>query len=233
MAGASLDSKYPMKVLPALRPACRLMVCVLPNSSLMLSLRQRERVWALFGRGQVLYCGACTNPPEYCGWTGNKVGVVDEACKAWLLANEPAMAAKFGYTSSEGGGEAAAAGGEPEKKKGGGKKEAVKEVLVSSKQRQKKKFVCTVRGLEGFGIKLPDACKVFKKKFSTGASVTETPDQKEEIEIQGDVKDDVVPLIVKEFGIQIEDIFFQEGTGLKITKIKAADVLGGDMQVGR
>ena len=115
------------------------------------------------------------------------MGVVDDACKAWLLANEPEMAAKFGY-GSEGGEAAAAAGGGEDAGKpmpgGKKKKEAVKEVLVSSKQRQKKKFVCTVRGLEGFGVKLPDACKVFKKKFSTGASVTETPDQKEEIEIQ-------------------------------------------------
>ena len=139
------------------------------------------------GPPQVLYCGACTNPPEYCAWTGAKVGVVDDACKAWLLANAPEMATKFGYA----GGEAAAGGegeGEGAKAAGGGggkkKKEGVKEVLVSSKQRQKKKFVCTVRGLETFGVKLPDACKVFKKKFSTGASVTETPDQKEEIEIQ-------------------------------------------------
>eukprot|EP00802_Teleaulax_amphioxeia_P020250 Tamp_20524.p1 GENE.Tamp_20524~~Tamp_20524.p1 ORF type:complete len:222 (+),score=72.12 Tamp_20524:74-667(+) len=185
---------------------------------------------------QVLYCGACTNPPEYCAWTGAKVGVVDDACKAWLLANAPEMATKFGYA----GGEAAAGGegeGEGAKAAGGGggkkKKEGVKEVLVSSKQRQKKKFVCTVRGLETFGVKLPDACKVFKKKFSTGASVTETPDQKEEIEIQGDVKDDVVPLIVKEWGIAMSDIFFLEGTGLKITRTPAASVLGGDMQVGR
>ncbi len=34
------------------------------------------------------------------------------------------------------------------------------------------------------GVKLPDACKLFKKKFSCGASVVETPDNKEEIEIQ-------------------------------------------------
>jgi hypothetical protein len=34
------------------------------------------------------------------------------------------------------------------------------------------------------GVKLPDACKIFKKKFSCGASVVETPDNKEEIEIQ-------------------------------------------------
>ena len=50
---------------------------------------------------------------------------------------------------------------------------------------------------------------------------------------QGDVKDDVVPLIVKEFGIDIKDIYFQEGTGLKVTKTPAGTVLGGDMQVGR
>jgi hypothetical protein len=73
-----------------------------------------------------------------------KVGVIDDGCKAWLLANAPEMAAKFGYA----GGEAAAGGeGEGEKAAGGGgkkKKDAgVKEVLVSSKQRQKKKFVCT------------------------------------------------------------------------------------------
>lgn len=183
---------------------------------------------------QILYCGACSCPPEYCGWTGAKVGTIDEACKTWLLANAPVMAAKFGYDGADG--EAAAAGGDGEGKPmpgGKKKKDAVKEVLVSSKQRQKKKYVCTVRGLEGFGVKLPDACKVFKKKFSTGASVTETPDQKEEIEIQGDVKDDVVPLIVKEFGIDIKDIFFLEGTGLKISKTPASNILEGDMKVGR
>ena len=107
-----------------------------------------------------------------------------------MLGNAPDVAAKLGWVSEQDtaeGGEAAAAGGDGDAGKAGkqkGKKEAVREVHVSSKQRQKKKYVCTVRGLEAFGIKLPDACKVFKKKFSTGASVTETPDQKEEIEIQ-------------------------------------------------
>jgi hypothetical protein len=33
---------------------------------------------------------------------------------------------------------------------------------------------------------------------------------------QGDVKDDVVPLIIKEFGIDIKDIFFLDGSGLKV-----------------
>jgi density-regulated protein DRP1 len=116
------------------------------------------------------------------------VGVIDDACKAWLLANAPDMASKLGYAGAGGEGAPAGADGDGDAAKTGGggkkKKDAVKEVLVSSKQRQKKKFVCTVRGLEMFGVKLPEACKVFKKKFSTGASVTETPDQKEEIEIQ-------------------------------------------------
>jgi hypothetical protein len=30
------------------------------------------------------------------------------------------------------------------------------------------------------------------------------------------VKDDVVPLIIKEFGIDIKDIFFLDGSGLKV-----------------
>ena len=190
MAGASLDSKYPVKVVKQLSCACVLrswMPCVTCCAARACHAVSFKGLTAALPCGeQVLYCGACTNPPEFCAWTGAKVGVVDDACKAWLLANEPDMAAKFGYGGE--GGEAAAAGGDGEAGKpmpgGKKKKEAVKEVLVSSKQRQKKKFVCTVRGLETFGVKLPDACKVFKKKFSTGASVTETPDQKEEIEIQ-------------------------------------------------
>ena len=87
---------------------------------------------------------------------------------------------------------------------------------------------------EAAGIKLADACKILKKKFSTGAAVTETADNKEEIEIQGDVKDDLVSVIVKEFKIDIkvpplplpspahpsfQDIFFVDGAGPKLTKI--------------
>mmetsp|Transcript_43516 Transcript_43516/g.102220 ORF Transcript_43516/g.102220 Transcript_43516/m.102220 type:complete len:227 (+) Transcript_43516:30-710(+) len=183
---------------------------------------------------QVTYCGACSSPPEFCPWMGTKAGKATDECKAWAFANVPELAAKLGYEPPEAaatpaggegaaGGEAGAAGGEAAKPMPGGKtkKEATKEVHVSSKQRQKRKFVCTVRGLELFGIKLADACKIFKKKFSTGASVTETPDNKEEIEIQGDVKDDVVPLIVKEFAIPIANIFYIEGTGPKATKVPA------------
>mmetsp|Transcript_756 Transcript_756/g.1800 ORF Transcript_756/g.1800 Transcript_756/m.1800 type:complete len:232 (+) Transcript_756:20-715(+) len=186
----------------------------------------------------VLYCAACSAPPEFCPWMGAKPGKPTAECQAWALKNVPELAAKLGYVASEaavpaggdaaGGGsaqtEAAAGAAEAAKQQmpgGKTKKEASKEVHVSSKQRQKRKFVCTVRGLELFGVKLADACKIFKKKFSTGASVTETPDNKEEIEIQGDVKDDVVPLMVKEFGIDIKNIFFVEGTGPKATKVPA------------
>ncbi|EKX39855.1 hypothetical protein GUITHDRAFT_88975 [Guillardia theta CCMP2712] len=188
---------------------------------------------------KVLYCGACSCPPEYCAWMGPKSGEVTPECKAWLLANAPELAAKYGYSTEQEGVAAAASGGdakeaEPKVKElPGGKKvkEPAKEVWLSSKQRQKRKFVCTVRGLELFGIKLPDACKIFKKKFSTGAAVTETADNKEEIEIQGDVKDDLVSVIVKEFKIDIKDIFFVDGAGPKLTKIPAAEE-SGTMAVG-
>jgi hypothetical protein len=74
----------------------------------------------------VQYCGACSCPPEYCGWMG-KDGKPDQptaACKAWALANAPELAAKLGYTVEDG--EAAAAGGDGgDAPKKGGKKEVV------------------------------------------------------------------------------------------------------------
>ena len=57
--------------------------------------------------------------------------------------------------------------------------------------------------------------------WCAGASVTDTADNKEEIEIQGDVKDDVVGVIIKEFGVPLEAIFFIEGSGPKASKTKA------------
>jgi len=173
----------------------------------------------------MVYCEACGCPPEYCGWMGKdgKPDLPKAECKSWALGNVPALAAKLGYVADPEGEAAKPAGEEPKK---GGKKEAVKEVLVSSKQRQKRKYVCSIRGLETFGVKLAEACKIFKKKFSTGASVTDTPDNKEEIEIQGDVAADVIGVIIKEFNIPLENIYVVEGSGAKVSKTKASLPLG-------
>ena len=44
-------------------------------------------------------------------------------------------------------------------------------------------------GLETFGIKLPEAAKLFGKKFASGASITKNPMEKDQIEVSclGDV----------------------------------------------
>lgn len=55
-------------------------------------------------------------------------------------------------------------------------------------------------GLERFGVKLADASKLFGKKFAAGASITKSPTEQEQIEVQGDFRDKAAELIVKQYG---------------------------------
>lgn len=55
-------------------------------------------------------------------------------------------------------------------------------------------------GLERFGIKLGDAAKLFGKKFASGASITKSPTEQEQIEVQGDFLEKAAELIVKQYG---------------------------------
>ena len=64
------------------------------------------------------------------------------------------------------------------------KKKAKPEVILDRNTRNKKKCVTTVYGLDGFGIKLSDAAKLFAKKYAGGAAVTKTPTDKEQIDVQ-------------------------------------------------
>lgn len=93
-------------------------------------------------------------------------------------------------------------GNEIEKKLPGGKvkKKAKPEVILERAVRNKKKCITTVAGLDRFGVKLPEAAKLFGKKFACGASVTKTATGTEEIDIQGDVLDALAELIVKTYG---------------------------------
>jgi density-regulated protein DRP1 len=96
---------------------------------------------------------------------------------------------------------------------GGKVKKIVKEVpsvTVSRSQRNKKKWVTSVTGLSGFGIKLSDASKLFAKKFSSGASVSkEKPD---EVDVQGDVQDEMIDFLLHQWKDKIseEHIFVLE-----------------------
>lgn len=74
-------------------------------------------------------------------------------------------------------------GNEIEKQLPGGKVKTKKkqELLVETSSRGKKKCVTSVTGLEGFGVRLSDAAKVFGKKFASGASVTKLPSGGEQV----------------------------------------------------
>lgn len=60
------------------------------------------------------------------------------------------------------------------------------QVIVDKNTRNKKKAITTVYGLDGFGIKLSEAAKLFGKKFASGAAVVKSPSEKDQIDIQGD-----------------------------------------------
>ncbi|XP_044253807.1 density-regulated protein homolog [Tribolium madens] len=152
---------------------------------------------------QVIYCGNCSMPIEYCEYYPEY-----DKCKQWLERNLPDEfeKVKIGDEASEGG------GGEEEKKrqKRGGKgmikakkkEDGPKQVCVSRAPRGKKKSVTVVTGLSGFDIDLKVAAKFFGTRFACGSSVT----GEDEIVIQGDVKDDLFDVIPEKWPEIDEDL---------------------------
>jgi len=137
---------------------------------------------------QVVYCGNCGLPPEYCEFFPNY-----DKCRIWLEANLPSELEKV-----------AIGGGTEEEKKGrqkrGGKglvkpkkagKAGPKRICVYRAPRGKKKSVTVVTGLGAAGIDLKVAAKYLATKFACGSSVTGD----DEIVIQGDVKDDLFDVL--------------------------------------
>ncbi|XP_037591640.1 density-regulated protein-like [Cebus imitator] len=149
---------------------------------------------------QVLYCGVCSLPTEYCEY------IPDVAkCRQWLEKNFPNEFAKLTVENSpkqetgtsEGQG---TAGEEEEKKKqkrgGRGqikqkKKTIPQKVTIAKTPRAKNKYVTTVCGLATFEIDLKEAQRFFAQKFSCGASVR----GEDEIIIQGDFIGDIIDVI--------------------------------------
>ncbi|ANB12451.1 Tma22p [Sugiyamaella lignohabitans] len=172
----------------------------------------------------IVYCGVCSFPPEYCEFGG-----VAKRCREWLEKEHPDMYQKLYSVESL---EQATSGLSLEKQeeierkiqKQQAKEEAKAErelqkkmatkVTIKRIERSKRKHVVSITGLEVFGIDLKKLAKTFASKFATGASVTKTPDGRDEIIIQGDVADEVeeyVQELLEEKGLdevkveQIED----------------------------
>lgn len=70
-SGASHSLLIPMRSLPH------------PAISMFHSTEMQELI--LPPKSQVLYCGNCTCPPEFCAWMGAKAGVVAPECKVCAL----------------------------------------------------------------------------------------------------------------------------------------------------
>ncbi|KAL7913327.1 translation initiation factor SUI1 [Trichoderma velutinum] len=163
----------------------------------------------------VIYCGVCTLPPEYCEYGGTV-----KKCQEWLEKNQPAMYERIWSAEAL---EAAASSLSIDAQKRAAKdaqKKAAKAEAAEQKQatklatsvvtikrieRNKKKFVTAVIGLEAFGLDLKKVAKDFGKKFATGSSVTKLPSGGEEIVVQGDVSDELEEFILEKYKDVPED----------------------------
>jgi len=156
---------------------------------------------------QVIYCGVCSLPPEYCEFGGTT-----KKCEDWLhehhpdlhqqLYSEDALTANLSTLSvkaqeraekdaqKKASKAAAAESREAEKR-------AASKVLIKRIERNKRKYVTCIQGLENFGFDLKKVAKDFGKKFATGSSVTKIPGGGEEITVQGDVAYDIEEFVLE------------------------------------
>mmetsp|Transcript_14423 Transcript_14423/g.26584 ORF Transcript_14423/g.26584 Transcript_14423/m.26584 type:complete len:258 (+) Transcript_14423:53-826(+) len=154
------------------------------------------------GAENVSYCRICGFPPDFCQY-----GACWDKCKPVCIEQFPYL-----YPELAGGGatalEEAKKVAQESTEKGkikelpGGKKKREKspEVTVRKLTRGGRKCVTSITGLEGFGVKLDAAAKLFKKKFACGSSVVKgDAGQPDSVDIQGDFEDEVCDLIVENF----------------------------------
>lgn len=173
---------------------------------------------------EVLYCGVCTFPPEYCEFGGTA-----KRCKEWLQSKHSDLYDKlYGVESLENQTSSLSLEKQEEidrkiqrqqaKEESRAERELAKKmaskVTIKRIERNKRKHVIAVVGLEVFGVDLKKLAKKFASNFATGASVIKGPDGKDEIVIQGDVGDSVeeyVNQLLEEQGLngitveQVED----------------------------
>ncbi|CAN0011648.1 unnamed protein product [Heterosigma akashiwo] len=174
--------------------------------------KQEEEQAAIQYPVQILYCGVCGLPPEYC-----ENGPSYELCLPWIEANCPELLAAKAEEEAEDGEEGEEEGKKKKTKRGGKgpKKKAGPtgpgKCVISLSTRNRRKYITTITGLDSFpGVKLKVAAKACGRKFASGAAVNTTPSGEKEIVIQGDVVYDVPNLLEGEFQIPSECIFILE-----------------------
>ncbi|CCF58347.1 hypothetical protein KAFR_0E01930 [Kazachstania africana CBS 2517] len=158
---------------------------------------------------EVVYCGVCSYPPDYCEFSGKL-----KRCKVWLKENHSELYDKY-YGSDDAEDVNAltnklAGSSIGEEREGKLEKDLLKlqakeenrqqrelqkklssKVIIKREARTKRKFIVAISGLEVFEIDMKKLAKTFASKFATGCSVSKNAEKKEEIVIQGDVIDEV------------------------------------------
>ncbi|CCE61552.1 hypothetical protein TPHA_0A04770 [Tetrapisispora phaffii CBS 4417] len=160
---------------------------------------------------EVVYCGVCTFPPEYCEFTGKL-----KRCKVWLKENHSDLYEKL-YGDEEVGDKEVSGvaknladssiGEEREEKlekdlkrlqtkqENREQRELAKKlsskVVIKREARTKRKFIVAISGLEVFEVDMKKLAKTFASKFATGCSVSKNAEKKDEVVIQGDVLEEV------------------------------------------
>ncbi|CAG8609421.1 density-regulated protein DRP1 [Rhizophagus irregularis] len=158
---------------------------------------------------QVIYCGVCSLPPEYCEY-----GPTLSKCKEWLQEKHSELFDKlYSQTNIENDVATLSLENKPtndaeDKKKAKVFIEAAKierelqkkmasKVTITRIARNKKKSVTNVGGLQNFDIDLKKAAKNFASKFACGSSVVKNNQGIDEIVVQGDVSDDLYDYILE------------------------------------
>lgn len=113
---------------------------------------------------EVIYCGVCGVPPEYCNFANKN----SDPCKEWLNKGYPDLSDII-YPKED--------DGQEEEKKQTKKKKGItfaedseKKIKILSQKRSGKKKVSTIIGLNKFGIDLKHCAKFLSKKFATSAA---------------------------------------------------------------
>ncbi|KAK4039777.1 translation machinery-associated protein 22 [Parachaetomium inaequale] len=158
---------------------------------------------------EIVYCGVCTLPPEYCEYGGTT-----KKCQEWLEKKHPALYARIWSPEALSAATASLSVAAQERAAKDAKKKAAKAEAAEQKhadklansmvtikriERNKRKYVTAVIGLEAFGLELKKVAKDFGKKFATGASVTKMPSGGEEIVVQGDVSGEIEEFLLEKY----------------------------------
>jgi len=169
----------------------------------------------------VVYCGVCTLPPEYCEFGGTA-----KKCEEWLkishadmhgrLYSEEMLSANLSTLSVSARERAAKDAAKKEAKAALAEsrnleRKAAAKVQIRRVERNKRKYVTVVSGLEAHGLDNKKIAKELGKKLATGSSVTKAVGvvaqggSGEEITVQGDVSYEILDWLLDVYGNEIPE----------------------------